>query len=135
MSFLLATACNIEPRRAGLPPEAQAIIDRTTADVAAGRFDEIHADAADEWRAAATPEQSRQALERVRAALGTVESRTMVSGREQQSPADAGGARTLVVTYNTRFERANGMETFTIVERDGRWKLARYFVNSDALKR
>jgi hypothetical protein len=40
----------------------------------------------------------------------------------------------LVIRYETKFERGDGLETFTLLERDGRWLLAGYFVNSDALK-
>jgi hypothetical protein len=36
--------------------------------------------------------------------------------------------------YQTRFQQGDGMETFTLVEQNGRWLLARYFVNSTALK-
>lgn len=125
-------ACTVDERRAGLPLEAQAVIDAVTERIAQERLDEIYSEAADEWRGAATPEQSRQALERGRAALGGVVSRAFVSGKDQQGTGDE--PHTLVVVYNTQFERANGMETFTLIERGGRWQLARYFVNSDALR-
>ncbi|MCA1628560.1 MAG: DUF4019 domain-containing protein [Acidobacteria bacterium] len=133
-ALLTAAACDVDERRSGLTPETLAAIDDVTDNIAQGRFDELYAEAAEEWRAAATPEQSRQILERVRATLGKVESRAPVSAKEQQGTNADGNTRTLIVTYNTKFERANGMETFTLVERDGHWQLARYFVNSDALK-
>jgi hypothetical protein len=39
-----------------------------------------------------------------------------------------------IITYQTKFEKGPGMETFTLVKRDNRWLLARYFVNSTALR-
>jgi hypothetical protein len=39
-----------------------------------------------------------------------------------------------ILSYETRFERGSGMETFTMIEENGRWLLARYFVNSTNLK-
>jgi len=132
-AFLLM-ACAVDERRSGLMPEAQTVIDQMTDDIAQSRFDKIYAETAAEWRGAATPEESRQALERLRSTLGKVVSRTFVSGKDQQGTNDGSAPHTLTVIYNTRFERANGMENFTLVERQGRWQLARYFVNSDALK-
>jgi len=38
------------------------------------------------------------------------------------------------VVYQTSFERGEGMETFTLIERNGQWRLARYFVTSMALR-
>ena len=49
---------------------------------------------------------------------------------------NSGGAlkgNVYILRYQTRFERGEGMETFTLVEQNGRWLLARYLVNSTAL--
>ena len=80
-------------------------------------------------------EESRANLERLRTGLGNVLSRAPLGAQERESGAagDLAG-HTLVVSYNTKFERADAMETFTLVERQGRWLLARYAVNSNALK-
>jgi hypothetical protein len=40
----------------------------------------------------------------------------------------------VIVIYQTSFERGEGMETFTLVDRGGAWQLAKYFVSSTALK-
>ena len=128
---LLLSACAADGRRSGLPAGAQEVIDALTDDIAAGRFDEIYAAAADEWRATASAEESRQILARVRDRLGRVQSRVALSAREQPNAA---AGRTLSVSYNTKFERADAVESVTLVERAGRWQLARYAVNSDALK-
>ena len=89
---------------------------------------------ADEWRSAAAPEQSRAALERARETLGRVVSRAPVRAAEQQNSSGELRGHTLSLIYNTKFERADAIEQLTLVERDGRWQLARYSVNSDALK-
>ena len=131
---LLFPACAVDDRRAGLPAGAQAAIDRLTEHYAEGRFAEIYAEAADEWRAAAAADQSRATLERARERLGRVVSRAPVRAAVQENAAAASGARTVSVNYNTKFERADAHEAITLVEREGRWQLARYTVNSDALK-
>jgi len=131
---LLFSACAVDDRRSGLPPGAQAAIDRLTEQYAEGRFAEIYAEAADEWRAAATADQSRATLEGARGRLGRVVSRATVRAAVQENGAGTQGARTVSVNYNTKFERADAHESVTLVERDGRWQLARYSINSDALR-
>ncbi len=130
-------ACEVDERGA-LPGEAQETIDRVTEDIAAGRDEKVYDEAAEEWRAQATPEQSGAALGRVRERLGRVQSRAMYSGVRSGGGGREGGSQTsghtLTVIYQTTFERATGMETFRLLERDGRWLLAGYTVTSDALK-
>jgi hypothetical protein len=131
---LLLTGCAVDDRRAGLPPGAQQAIDRLTGQYNDGRLAEVYAESADEWRAAATEDQSRAILERARERLGRVVSRQTVRAAVQENGAGTAGARTLTLNYNTKFERADAHEAVTLVEREGRWRLARYAVNSDALK-
>ncbi|MFL6210238.1 MAG: DUF4019 domain-containing protein [Pyrinomonadaceae bacterium] len=126
---LVVSACAVSERRSGLPTAAQNAIDTITDDIAAGRDDKIYQEAADEWRQAATPEQSRASFERVRNTFGKVLNRALVEGREQQA-----SGHTVTASFNTRFERGDAIETFTLVERDGRWLLARYAIHSDVLK-
>jgi Protein of unknown function (DUF4019) len=132
--LLVFSSCAVDERRSGLPPGAQAAIDRLTEHYTEGRFAEIYAEAADEWRAAATADESRATLARARERLGRVVSRQTVRASVQENGAGTQGARTVSVNYNTKFERADANESVTLVERDGRWQLARYGVNSDALK-
>jgi hypothetical protein len=127
---LLSAGCTLKANRGGIPPQAQATVDAAVADIAAGRYDKIYTEAAEEWRRAATPEQASATFKTLKDKLGNVKSRSFHSATEQ----DTTGGHTFLITYTTSFERAEGMETFTLVERDGRWQLARYFVNSDALK-
>jgi CRISPR/Cas system-associated protein Cas5 (RAMP superfamily) len=132
-TFALLSGCAVDQRRNGLPTGAQNVIDELTEEIASGSFGKIYADAADEWRATVSAEESEKILARVRDKLGRVQSRVPVRATEQ---GIAGGAsqHTLSVSYNTKFERADALESFTLVERDGRWHLSRYSVNSDALK-
>ncbi|HYP00626.1 MAG TPA: DUF4019 domain-containing protein [Pyrinomonadaceae bacterium] len=130
-----AAACGIEERQSGLPPSAQAAIDSITNDMARADYEKIYTDAAEEWRRTASREESRANLERIRERLGNVLSRAPLGAQQRESGGDnTTPGRTLVVNYNTKFERADAIETFTLVERSGRWLLARYAVNSNALK-
>jgi hypothetical protein len=132
-TFALLSACAVDQRRNGLPTGAQNVIDELTEEIASGSFSQIYANAADEWRATVSAEENEKILSRVHDRLGRVQSRVPVRATEQ---GIAGGAspHTLSVSYNTKFERADALESFTLVERDGRWQLSRYSVNSDALK-
>jgi hypothetical protein len=130
LSFAFLAACGVGQKRSGLPPGAQATIDALTTDLAGGEYEKIYAGAAEEWRRTARADESRAHLERVRNSLGGVVSRSQLSAQERDDEA----GRTLVVGYNTKFERADAIETFTLVEREGRWLLARYAVNSNALR-
>ncbi len=131
---LCVGGCAVNKTRAGLPPAAQAAIDALTDDITAGRDDKIYAAAAAEWRQAATPDESRASFARVRNTFGPVRSRALVAGQEQQAATGPLPGHLVNATYNTRFERADAIETFTLVERDSHWLLARYTVHSDALK-
>ncbi len=128
---VLVISCRFNTFRSessGMPPQAQALIDAFSKDVQEGRYDKIYAEAADEWRRT-PPEQSKEFFATIKEKLGAVRTRTVQTIREQENSGPS-----LVVIYQTAFERAEGMETFTLVERDGRWLLAGYFVNSSALK-
>jgi hypothetical protein len=129
-NFAFFAGCTLKATRGGIPPQAQGVIDATTSDIADGNYEKIYAEAAEEWRQAATLEQSNATFKTLRDKLGNVKGRSFHSATEQ----DATDGHSFVITYKTTFDRADGMETFTLVERDGRWLLARYFVNSDALK-
>jgi hypothetical protein len=118
----------------GMPPAAQAAIDAFSADVAAERYEKIYKEVADEWRKRATVEQMKEFFAKLRERLGSVKTRTSQTIRDQESVGGEIPGHSLMIIYETAFERAAGMETFTLVERDGRWLLAGYFVNSSALK-
>jgi hypothetical protein len=125
--------CAVDERR-GVPAGAQAAVERVTEEIAEGRDAEVYAEAAEEWRAAVSADENSKILARVRERLGRVESRALHTGREQQSADPPLSGHALELVYQTRFERGNAMEKFTLLERGGQWLLAGYTVSSDLLK-
>jgi len=132
-AVLLFASCGLKGRN-GIPPEVDTLITTFSEDLAEGRYEKIYNEAADEWRRDATLEQSNKVFETLKIKLGKPGNRALLSASEQSSSNGQLAGHSYVLQYQTRFERSEGMETFTIVERDGRFLLARYFVNSTALK-
>ena len=129
LPFAFLAGCALQASRAGIPPPAQAAIDTVSNDISESRFEKIYNEAAEEWRQATTLEQSNETFKRLKDKLGDVKGRSFHSATEEDKP----DAHTFVITYKTTFDRGDGMETFTLVERKGQWLLARYFVNSASL--
>ena len=132
--ILLLPSCREGIRRRGIPAGAQARLDSAIEDIDAGRNEKLYNEAADEWRREATLDQSKATFKILRDKLGNVRTRSLQTAREEQTATAPVPGHSLVVTYQTSFERGDGMETFTLVEHGGRWYLARYFVSSKALK-
>ena len=130
---LLPSACAVDERR-GIPAAAQATVERVTEDIAAGRDEKVYREAAPEWRAQVSAEESARILGRVRERLGRVESRALHKGTEQQSASPPLSGHALELFYSTRFERGSATERFTLLERGGEWLLAGYTVTSDVLR-
>ena len=128
--LLFAVGCALKANLGGVPAEARVTVETVGEDLAGGRYEKIYKEAAEEWRQATTPEESEATLRKLKDTLGNVRTRSFHSATEQ----DGSGGHTFIITYATAFDRAEGMETFTLIERAGRWQRARYFVNSDALK-
>jgi uncharacterized protein YjbJ (UPF0337 family) len=125
--------CAVDERR-NIPVGAQATVDRVTEDIAAGRDAKVYEEAAEEWRVAVSAGENEKILGRVRERLGRVENRALHTGREQAAASPPLSGHTLELVYNTRFERGEAMERFTLLERGGGWLLAGYSVSSDVLK-
>jgi hypothetical protein len=132
-SAFFSAGCAVDERRA-IPAGAQAVVDGVTEDVSAGLDAKVYAEAAPEWRTMVTEEENGRMLARVRERLGRVRGRTLHTGREQQSASAPLSGHTLELVYQTEFERGDGMEKFTLLERDGGWLLAGYSVSSAALR-
>jgi len=130
--FVLACAANQGNRT--LPAEVESAIGTISDEIAAERYDKIYNDASELWRQDATLEQSTTTFKALRTKLGSVENRTLQLATEQQNSGGPLKGRAFIVAYRTKFQNGEGMETFTLVERDGHWLLARYFVNSTTLK-
>ncbi len=139
---LLLSGCNQGTRRSGLRAGAQAALDAAIEDIDAGRYEKLYNDAGDEWRKAATLDQSKATFKILHDKLGNVRSRELQTAREEQTSTGPISGHSLVVVYQTTFDQnrgtppqpVKGMETLTLLERGGRWYLARYFVTSDALR-
>jgi hypothetical protein len=130
----LACACATNQASRTIPSEVESTIGAISDDIAAERYERIYNEGSELWRQDATVEQSIATFKTLRSKLGAVENRTLQSATEQQNSGGPLKGRAYIVTYQTKFQNGEGMETFTLVERNGHWLLARYFVNSTALK-
>ena len=127
-------ACKPSGERRTMSADVEAAIGTVSDDIAQERYDKIYDEAADLWKRDSTREQSAEVFKTLRSKLGKVESRTLHSAIEQSNSGGALKGEAYIVTYQTQFERGEGMETYTLIKQDGQWRLARYLVNSTALK-
>ncbi|MEP6569960.1 MAG: DUF4019 domain-containing protein [Acidobacteriota bacterium] len=132
--LLLGLGCEANQGSRNLPSEVESAIGTINDEIAAERYDKIYNDASELWRQNSTLDESTANFKTLRSKLGPVENRTLQSATEQQNSGGPLKGRAYIVAYRTKFQNGEGMETFTLVERDGHWLLARYFVNSTALK-
>jgi hypothetical protein len=130
----VAVACTPKATREGVPHDVESVIANVSDEIEQGRYEEIYNQAADEWRRDSTLDQSSAVFKTLKDKLGRISSRALHSATEGNNSRGPLPGHSFVVTYETKFERGEGMETFTLVERNGHWLLARYFVNSTALK-
>jgi Protein of unknown function (DUF4019) len=131
---ILLTACNTDMRRSGIPAGAQAALDSATADIDAGRYDNLYQEASDEWRSQSTLEESKITFQTLENRLGKARSRRLQTAREEQTSTAPVAGHSVTVVYQTTFDRGEGTETFTFIERGGHWALAKYYVSSIGLK-
>jgi hypothetical protein len=134
LSVLSVAACRQEADRGRVPTEVQEVVASVGEDIAQERYDKIYSESSELWRRDVTLEQSNEVFKTLRAKLGKVESRSLHSATEQQNSGGPLKGHVFILSYETRFERGDGMENFTLIEENSRWSLARYFVNSTALK-
>jgi len=127
-------ACTQGTDRPRVPTEVQEVVTTIGDSIAQERYEKIYEESSDLWKQSVTLEQSNEVFKTLHTKLGKVESRSLHSAAEQQNSGGALKGRVFILSYQTRFERGAGMETFTLVEQNGRWLLARYFVNSTDLK-
>ncbi len=131
---VISAACSQGTRRSGVPAGAQAALDRSLEDIDAGRYEKLYHEAADEWRNESTLDESKATFQRLRDKLGNVRTRNLQSAREEQTSTAPIKGHSVVIVYQTTFERGEGMETVTLLEHGGQWYLARYFASSSQLK-
>lgn len=134
LSGLTLSACQQEADRGRVPSEVQEMVANVGEKMNQERYDQIYHESSDRWKQDVTLEQSNETFKTLRTKLGKVESRALHSAAEQQNSGGVLKGHVYILTYETRFERGEAMETFTLIEENGRWLLARYLVNSTALK-
>jgi hypothetical protein len=133
VALVLLAGCGLKTSVSGIPAEVESVIGTVTDDIAQERYEKVYREASDLWKHDATADQSTEVLKTLHTKLGKVESRALHSATEQQNSGGPLKGRAYIITYQTKFERGEAMETFTLIEENGRWKLARYLVNSTAL--
>ena len=134
LSALSVTACRPDTDRGRVPIEVQEVVTTVGDDIAQERYEKIYNEASELWKRDVTLERSNEVFKTLSTKLGKVESRSLNSAAEQQNSGGQLKGHVFILSYDTRFERGDGMENFTLIEENGRWALARYFVNSTALK-
>ena len=83
---LIPAACNQGTRRNGMPAGAQAALDAAIEDIDAGRYEKLYNEAADEWRKAATLDQSKATFKTLHDKLGNVRARELQRGPSLLAP-------------------------------------------------
>lgn len=129
-----AFACGINNQRERVPSEVEEVVANIGSNLDQERYEQIYNESSDLWKRDVTLEQSNDVFKTLRSKLGKVENRSLNSAAEQQNSGGPLKGHVFILSYETRFERGAGMETFTLIEENGRWLLARYLVNSTNLK-
>jgi hypothetical protein len=132
--LLLSLACGGGERRSGIPAAAQTVLDTAFQDIDAGNYDKIYREAADEWRNQVSLEENRVKMQQLRDNTGKLRTRTLHSASEEQTSTAPIAGHSLTAFYQATFDRGTGMEAFVLVERGGRWYLAKYYVTSSGVK-
>jgi uncharacterized protein DUF4019 len=134
IASLAVLACRQDAERGRVPSEVQEVVTSVGENIAQERYEQIYNESSDLWKKDVTLDQSNEVFKTLRTKLGKVESRALHSATEQQNSGGVLKGHVYILSYQTRFERGDGMETFTLIEENGRWRLARYLVNSTALQ-
>ena len=131
LALLSCVSCGLRNQGSdSLPSEVEATITTVTDDLAWERYEKIYNESSNLWKRDTTLEQSNEVFKKLRTQLGKVENRTLHTATEQRNSGGPLQGHVFIISYQTKFESGEGMETFTLVEEDNRWALARYLVNS-----
>lgn len=133
ISVLTVAACG-QAERTRVPGEVNEVINNIGEKIAQERYEQIYNESSELWKKDVTLEQSNEVFKTLRTKLGRVETRSLHSATRQENSGGVLKGHVFILSYETHFEHGDGMETFTLIEENGRWLLARYFVNSTALK-
>ena len=131
---LLVTACALKANRSGVPAEVESVVTTVGEDIDEGRYEKIYNEADAEWRQDSTLEQTSAVFSALKNKLGKSKSRQLHTASEQNTDNGRLAGHSFMLSYESKFERGDAMETFTLVERNGHWLLAKYLVNSIALQ-
>jgi len=134
LALMLMSGCGPKTAGGGIPAGVESTINTVSDDIADERYDNVYNESSELWKRDVTREQSAEVLKTLHSKLGKVESRAVHSATEQQNSGGQLKGHAFIITYQTKFERAEAMETFTLIEENGHWMLARYLVNSTALQ-
>ena len=132
--ILTLTGCQPNAERSRVPSEVQEVVNNVGEQIAQERYEQLYNESSDLWKRDVTLDQSTQVFKRLREKLGKIEARSLHEATEQQNSGGSLKGHVYILRYQTRFESGEGMETFTLIEQNGRWQLARYLVNSTALQ-
>jgi len=127
-------ACAASNQRGRVPVEVDEVVTTIAANIDQERYEQVYSDSSDLWKRDVTLEQSNEVFKTLRTKLGKAESRSLNSATEQHNSGGALKGHVFILSYETRFERGHGMETFTLIEENSQWRLARYLVNSTDLR-
>ena len=132
---LTTSACGLKNQgSSSLPAELETAIATVSDDLEWERYEKIYNESSSLWKRDATLEQSTETLKKLRMQLGKVENRSLHTVNEQRNSGGPLQGHVFIITYQTKFEQGQGMEWLTLIEENNRWALARYLVNSTALK-
>ena len=131
LTFTVAACQDVE--RSRVPAEVQEVVAHVGDLITQEQYERIYSESSERWKQDVTLEQSNETFKTLHTKLGKVESRALHSATEQENSGGVLKGHVFILSYQTRFERGEGMETFTIIEENGQWRLARYRVNSTAL--
>ena len=130
----ISFGCAASNQRERVPTEVEEAVTTIAANVDQERYEQIYSESSDLWKRDVTIERSNEVFKTLRTKLGKVESRALNSANEQHNSGGVLKGHVFILSYETRFERGHGMETFTLIEENGQWRLARYLVNSTDLQ-
>jgi outer membrane lipoprotein-sorting protein len=132
---LLLSACSQDVQRGRVPSEVQEVVARIGEQISQEQYDQIYNESSERWKQEITLDKSNEVFKTLREKLGKVESRSLTYANEQENSGGPLKGHVFILSYRTRFERGDAGETFTLVDENGSWLLARYLVNSTALNK
>ena len=132
--MLILSACGESGPRPRVPSAVQEVVARIGDQIAQEQYDAIYNESSERWKQEVTLEQSTEVFKTLRTKLGKIDSRSLTYANEQENSGGVLKGHVFILSYRTRFERGDAGETFTLIEENGEWRLARYLVNSTALK-